>query len=70
MNWDQVQGSWKELKGSLQKQWGKLTDDDHAVINGDRNRLSGILQQRYGRKKEEIERDIDDFVKAMKLQSN
>jgi uncharacterized protein YjbJ (UPF0337 family) len=66
MNWDTVKGSWKQWQGSLQKQWGKLTDDDLDVINGDRLRLTGILQERYGRKKEEVERDIDDFVKTLK----
>lgn len=66
MNWDTVEGSWKQWKGSVQKQWAKLTDDDLAAINGDRNRLTGILQERYGRKKEEAERDIEDFVKTLR----
>ena len=66
MNWEQVKGNWKQWQGSLQRQWGTLTNDDLDVIKGDRLRLSGILQERYGRKKEEIERDIDDFVKSLR----
>ena len=66
MNWEQIEGNWKQWQGSLQRQWGKLTNDDLDVIKGDRLRLSGILQERYGRKKEEIERDIDDFVKSLR----
>ena len=66
MNWDTVKGNWKQWQGSLQRQWGKLTDDDLKVIDGDRMRLTGILQERYGRRKEEIERDIDDFVKTLR----
>jgi uncharacterized protein YjbJ (UPF0337 family) len=65
MNWDTVKGNWKQWQGALQRQWGKLTDDDLTVINGDRIRLAGILQERYGRHKEQVERDIDDFVKSL-----
>ena len=62
MNWDTVQGNWLQWRGSIQKQWGRLTNDDLEIIKGDRTRLTGVLQERYGRKKDEIERDIDDFV--------
>lgn len=61
MNWDQAKGQWKQLKGSVRKQWGKLTDDDLDVIAGERQRLAGILQERYGVTKEEAERQIDSF---------
>lgn len=66
MNWDMLQGNWTQFKGSIQKQWGRLTNDDLTMINGDRMRLAGLLQERYGRKKEEIEREIDDFVALIK----
>jgi uncharacterized protein YjbJ (UPF0337 family) len=58
MNWDQVKGEWKQLKGSVRKQWGKLTDDDLDVIAGERERLAGVIQQRYGISQEEAERQI------------
>jgi uncharacterized protein YjbJ (UPF0337 family) len=61
MNWDQAKGQWKQLKGSVRKQWGKLTDDDLDVIAGERQRLAGIIQERYGITKEEAERQIDSF---------
>lgn len=66
MNWDTVEGNWKQWQGSIQKQWGRLTSDDLAQIKGDRTRLAGILQERYGREKEEIEEEIDEFIHALK----
>ncbi len=58
MNWDQAKGQWTQLKGSVRKQWGKLTDDDLDVIGGERERLVGKIQERYGIAKEEAERQI------------
>ena len=49
MNWDRIEGNWKEFKGKVQQKWGKLTDDDMNVIEGKRSELTGRLQQRYGR---------------------
>ena len=48
MNWDQVEGKWKQMKGSVKEKWGKFTDDDLDVINGKRESLVGKLQERYG----------------------
>ena len=48
MNWDQVKGNWKQTKGEVQKQWGKLTNDDLDVVEGERTKLAGRLQERYG----------------------
>jgi uncharacterized protein YjbJ (UPF0337 family) len=62
MNWDQIEGKWLETRGAIRARWGKLTDDDLAVIGGKRDQLIGILQQRYGTTKEEIERQVDDFT--------
>lgn len=64
MNWDQVQGDWKQYKGRIKERWGKLTDDDLQVINGQREQLLGKLQERYGEKKESLKRQIDEFCKA------
>ena len=54
MNWDQIEGKWKQAKGSLKTQWGKLTDDDLDAIAGQRDKLVGKLQERYGYAKERI----------------
>jgi uncharacterized protein YjbJ (UPF0337 family) len=66
MNWDQVEGKWKEVKGQAKEKWGKLTDDDLDVINGRRQQLVGKIQERYGTAKDEAERQADEFVKTMK----
>lgn len=66
MNWDTIQGNWKQWQGSIQKKWGKLTNDDLTQINGDRVRLEGILQERYGQEVEQTKRDIDVFLKELR----
>ncbi|MGX1305349.1 uncharacterized protein YjbJ (UPF0337 family) [Amorphus suaedae] len=63
MNWDQIEGKWKQFTGNVQTQWGKLTNDDMDVIEGDRERLAGKIQERYGVEKEEAENQIDDWLK-------
>jgi uncharacterized protein YjbJ (UPF0337 family) len=65
MNWDQVEGKWKQLKGSAKERWGKLTDDDLDVISGKKDQLIGRLQELYGINKEEAERQSDEWMKAM-----
>lgn len=62
MNWDRVEGNWKEFKGKVQQQGGKLTNDDLDVIEGKRTELAGRLQQRYGMAKDDAERDIDAWL--------
>jgi uncharacterized protein YjbJ (UPF0337 family) len=62
MNWNIVEGKWKQLKGDVRSQWGKLTDDDVDVIAGKRDRLVGVLQERYGRRKDEVEKEIDAWL--------
>jgi uncharacterized protein YjbJ (UPF0337 family) len=66
MNWDQVKGNWKQFKGKVKEQWGKLTDDDLTAIEGQREQLAGKLQERYGYGKEQAEREVDDFARALK----
>ncbi len=56
MNWDQIEGKWKQAKGSMKQQWGKLTDDDLDVIAGQSEKLVGKLQERYGYAKEDAQR--------------
>jgi uncharacterized protein YjbJ (UPF0337 family) len=65
MNWDTIAGEWKEAKGKLRAKWGKLTDDDFETIAGKKDVLVGRLQQRYGFKRDEAERDVDDFLKTL-----
>jgi uncharacterized protein YjbJ (UPF0337 family) len=59
MNADQIKGNWKQLKGKVKEQWGKLTDDDITVIDGEREQLLGKLQERYGYSKEQAERELE-----------
>ena len=63
MNRDVLSGNWKQLKGKIKQQWGKLTDDDLDVIEGKKDVLIGKIQERYGKGKEEAERDVDDFMR-------
>ena len=62
MNSDRIQGNWKQLKGSVQAQWGKLTNDDLDVVEGNRQKLAGRIQEQYGKTKEEAEREIDEWL--------
>ncbi|MCB9919787.1 MAG: CsbD family protein [Planctomycetes bacterium] len=66
MNWDTVQGSWKQFKGKAKQRWGKLTDDDLDVIAGKRDELEGRLQKAYGYTKEKAQQEIDTFCKSCK----
>jgi uncharacterized protein YjbJ (UPF0337 family) len=63
MNWDRIEGNWKEFQGKVQKQWGKLTNDDLDVVKGKRTELAGRLQQRYGYGKDQADREIDAWLK-------
>ena len=61
MNSDRIEGNWKEVSGKLQKNWGKLTDDDLDEVRGSRKELEGKIQQKYGKTKEEVKKEIDKF---------
>jgi uncharacterized protein YjbJ (UPF0337 family) len=62
MNWDQIEGKWKQASGKVREKWGKLTDDDLATIHGRRDQLVGKIQERYGLAKEAAEKEVDEFV--------
>jgi uncharacterized protein YjbJ (UPF0337 family) len=61
MNSDQMKGKWKQLKGSVKERWGKLTDDDIAVIDGQSDQLIGKIQERYGIAREEAKKQVDEW---------
>jgi len=62
MNWDRIEGNWKEFMGKAKQQWGKLTDDDLTYIDGRRDELSGRLQQRYGYAKDQADKEISTWL--------
>ena len=64
MNWDRIQGNWKQMTGSLRAKWGKLTDDDFELLAGHRDKLVGKLQERYGLQKDEAERQVNEWEKS------
>ena len=66
MDWNRIEGDWKRLKGNAKEQWGRLTDDDLAAINGRREQLEGKLQERYGYAKDRIRREIDDWASEVR----
>ncbi len=66
MNWDIVEGNWKQFKGKAKTQWGKLTDDQIDVIAGKRDQLAGKLQESYGITKDEAEKQIKEFEEVNK----
>jgi uncharacterized protein YjbJ (UPF0337 family) len=59
MDWNRVEGNWKQFRGKVKEKWGDLTDDDLDVINGRRDQLEGRLQERYGYAKDQARKDVD-----------
>ena len=64
MNEDILKGQWKQLEGRVLGQWGKLTDDDLAMIKGDRDVLLGKIQEHYGRTRDEAMKDVDMWLQT------
>ena len=62
MNADVLAGKWKQIQGEVKKQWGKLTDDDLAIVEGQKDKLVGLVQERYGYAREQAEREVDQFL--------
>ena len=69
MNWDQIEGKWKQYSGKVKEKWGKLTDDDLTAISGKRDQLVGKLQERYGMAKDQAEKQIDEFTRSFNATS-
>jgi uncharacterized protein YjbJ (UPF0337 family) len=65
MNWDRVEGNWKEFRGKVQQKWGKLTDSDLEFVKGKRLELAGRLQQRYGYAKDQADKEIDTWLQSI-----
>jgi uncharacterized protein YjbJ (UPF0337 family) len=69
MNWDRIEGNWKQFKGNVVQQWGKLTDDELNVIAGRRDLLLGRIQELYGISKDETEKQLTDWEHRIKESS-
>ena len=66
MDWNRVEGNWKQVKGKVKEKWGSLTDDDLTAINGQRDHLEGKIQERYGIAKDQVRKDVDTWYKSQK----
>ena len=66
MNWDRIEGNWKQMRGRIRERWGDLTDDDLEEIRGKKDRLVGKLQERYGKTKDAVERELDEILARLK----
>lgn len=65
MNWTQVEGKWKQLKGEFRSKWAKLTDSDLDNLAGKKDQLVGKIVERYGIAKDQAERDLDEWIAAI-----
>ena len=65
MNWDGIEGNWKQFTGKVKEKWGKLTDDDLTVIKGKRDQLEGKIQERYGYAKDRVKKEVDDWSASL-----
>ena len=65
MNRDILKGQWTQLKGKIREKWGQLTDDEIDQIEGDSEKLTGLVQERYGRSREDAEREINEWRRAL-----
>jgi uncharacterized protein YjbJ (UPF0337 family) len=70
MNWDQLEGKWKQYSGKVKEKWGKLTDDDLEVVRGRRDQLIGKIQERYGIVKQEAEKQVDEFARSFRSEES
>jgi uncharacterized protein YjbJ (UPF0337 family) len=66
MNWDQIEGKWKQFSGYARERWGKLTDNDWETIAGKKDQLVGRIQERYGVAKAEAEKQADEWSRVLK----
>ena len=62
MNWDRIEGNWKQFKGKLQEEWGDLTNDELDRAAGQREQVEGLIQERYGKTKDEVRAEVDKWL--------
>ena len=65
MNWDRIEGNWKEIQGKARQQWGKLTDDDLSVIKGRREEFEGTLQKRYSYARDKMKTEVESWLRRI-----
>lgn len=65
MDWNRVEGNWKQFKGRVKEKWGNLTDDDLDRIEGSRDQLEGKIQERYGIAKDQVRKDVDTWLNSV-----
>ena len=70
MNWDIVEGNWKQVKGTVREQWGKLTDSDLEQIGGKKDQLVGRIQERYGMTREAAQQQADQWVRTVEMEEH
>jgi len=69
MNWDQFEGKWRQVKGTVKQRWGKLTDDDLTFIDGSKDKFLGRLQERYGLTKEQAQNQVNDWILTVSVEA-
>ena len=67
MNSDILKGKWNQLKGNIKQQWGDLTDNDVARIEGNYDEFVGVLQERYGYSRERAEREVNEYLSRTRV---
>jgi uncharacterized protein YjbJ (UPF0337 family) len=65
MDWNRIEGNWKQFKGQAKEKWGRLTDDDLDVINGRQDQLEGKIQERYGFATDQVKKDVDAWFRSL-----
>jgi uncharacterized protein YjbJ (UPF0337 family) len=65
MDWNRIEGNWKQFKGRAKEKWGRLTDDDLDVVNGRQEQLEGKIQERYGLAKDQAKKDVEAWFKSL-----
>ena len=65
MNWDTIKGQWNQMKGAAKAKWGEITDDEAEKAEGNRDKMIGLVQKKYGVAREEAERQVDEWSKQL-----
>ncbi len=66
MDWDRIEGNWKQFSGKVKEKWGDLTDDEIAQTNGKREQLEGLVQKKYGYAKDKAREEVDTWTRGLK----